>query len=102
MSDGQAGSVNPSFTPYIPDKSVMTDAPFNPGQRRNLNFEGIPVNEGIAGDFPLDKSVIESKEMSASNTESTRSSPYSRLSSENEGHFCQPFRILGVDGHCSC
>lgn len=69
MPDGQADSVNPSFTPYIPDKSVMTDAPFNPGQRRNLNFEGIPVNEGIAGDFPLDKSVIESKEMSASNTE---------------------------------
>jgi hypothetical protein len=35
--------------------------PFNPGQRGNLNFEGIPVNSEISGDFPLDKAVIESK-----------------------------------------
>jgi hypothetical protein len=72
MLDGQVGSVNLSGTPGIPDKSVMTDTPFNPGQRGNLNFEGIPVNEDIAGDFPLDKSVIESNAMSAFNTKNTR------------------------------
>ncbi|OBT60773.1 hypothetical protein VE03_09746 [Pseudogymnoascus sp. 23342-1-I1] len=60
MPDGEGGSASSAFTPYTSNKSVMTDAPFNPGQRGNLNFEGIPVNEDIGGDFPLDYSVIES------------------------------------------
>lgn len=66
MQDKQASSRSlPSVpAPGIPDKSVMTDAPFNPGQRGNLNFDGIPVNEDIEGDFPLDKTVIESNTMS--------------------------------------
>ncbi|KFY20928.1 hypothetical protein V491_03308 [Pseudogymnoascus sp. VKM F-3775] len=59
MNNKQTSSRNLSIpAPGIPDKSVITDAPISPGQRGNLNFDGIPVNEDIDGDFPVDKTVI--------------------------------------------
>lgn len=62
----EIGTANQPDTQKKLQQSTMADSAFNPGQRGNLNFDGIPENKNIAGDFPLDKSVIESKATSAS------------------------------------